>query len=173
MKKSFLFALAIGASLTGNAQTLSPSVISSGGGYSTHPGGSLSYTVGEMSMVQTFAAGNTVLTQGFQQPTDKLTALVDMTRDAFGSFAVYPSLAIDNVWFGLELPEAGHVSVVIFDAQGKKVSEIYNGIYTSGKLIHGANVSVFAAGNYFLTMTFTSDKTQKVHTTSKQFQIIL
>ena len=52
------------------AQSLSPSVIASAGDFFSNSSGSLSFTVAEMSMVQTFTATNNVLTQGFQQPED-------------------------------------------------------------------------------------------------------
>ena len=52
-------------SLTINAQTLSPFVISSTGGSSS--GNELSWTVGE-TFTETFTSGNNILTQGFQQP---------------------------------------------------------------------------------------------------------
>ena len=52
-------------SLTINAQTLNPFVISSTGGASS--GNELSWTVGE-TFTETFTGGNNILTQGFQQP---------------------------------------------------------------------------------------------------------
>ena len=49
------------------AQTLSPSVLPSAGGYFSASNGSLSWTLGE-TMTPTLTAGATMLTQGFQQP---------------------------------------------------------------------------------------------------------
>ena len=51
------------------AQSVSPQVISTAGGYVEGTGLSLSYTIGEVA-VQTLTAGSLVLTQGFQQPLD-------------------------------------------------------------------------------------------------------
>lgn len=50
-----------------NAQTLSPSVTPSAGGYFTGGGNSLSWTMGE-TFNTTLQSGNKMLTQGFQQP---------------------------------------------------------------------------------------------------------
>ena len=50
------------------AQTLSPTVISSSGGFYSAGNTTLSFTVAEMTMVQTFMQPNNMLTQGFQQP---------------------------------------------------------------------------------------------------------
>ncbi len=172
MKKIYLVFSAVFLSFSMNAQMLTPTVISSTGGFSQNANGSLSYTVGEMTMVETFTAGGNILTQGFQQPTDKVTGLLDFTRDEFGSFVVYPNPAVDNFWFGLQLPEAGKVTVGLFDVLGQKVLDVYESNYTDGKVMQQTNVTAFAAGLYFLTMNFTSDKDGKVHTTTKKFQII-
>ena len=52
---------------TSNAQSLSPQVIASSGGYQTSPAGSLSFTIGETN-TQTLSSATHMLTQGFQQP---------------------------------------------------------------------------------------------------------
>ena len=155
-----------------NAQMLTPTVISSTGGYSSNANGSLSYTVGEMTMVQTFSANGHILTQGFQQPNDNVTGLIDLTQDEFGSFVVYPNPAVDNMWFGFQLPEAGKVQISLYDVIGQKVSDVYHTSYDNGKIVEQLNVSTYAAGMYMLSMTFVSDKDGKAHTSSKKFQII-
>lgn len=50
-----------------SAQSLSPQVIATTGGYTSNAAGSLSYTVGE-TVIQTLSTGSHTLTQGFQQP---------------------------------------------------------------------------------------------------------
>ena len=50
-----------------NAQSLSPQVIASAGGYQSNATGSLSFTIGETN-TQTLASATHMLTQGFQQP---------------------------------------------------------------------------------------------------------
>jgi len=114
-----IFFLMFSATLL-NAQMLTPTVIASTGGFTSNANGSLSYTVGEMTMVQTFTANGNILTQGFQQPEDNLTGLIDITQDEFGSFVVYPNPAVDNLWFGFQLPEEGKVQIALYDAIGQK-----------------------------------------------------
>lgn len=173
MKKLYFTLLAFSSFFIASAQMLTPTVISSTGGFSSNGGnGSLSYTVGEMTMVETFAQGANILTQGFQQPNDNMVGILEMTQDEFGSFAVYPNPAVDNVWFGIELPETGKLSVALTDIIGQKIADVYSTNYNNGKIIQQTNVSLFAAGVYFLTMTFTSDKDGKTHTTTKKFQVI-
>lgn len=154
------------------AQSLTPTVISSTGGFSSNANGSLSYTVGEMSMVQTFSASGNILTQGFQQPNDQLVGLIDITKDEFGSFVVYPNPAVDNLWFGFQFPEEGRIAIAVYDVLGQKVAEVYNGNYDTGKTTDGFAVSNFAAGSYYLSLTFTSDKDNRTHLVTKPFQVI-
>jgi hypothetical protein len=164
--------LAVAAPVWMYAQSLTPTVISSTGGFSSNANGSLSYTVGEMSMVQTFSAGGNILTQGFQQPNDQLVGLIDITKDEFGSFVVYPNPAVDNLWFGFQFPEEGRITIAVYDVLGQKVAEVYNGNYDTGKTTDGFTVSSFAAGSYYLSLTFTSDKDNRTHLITKPFQVI-
>jgi len=172
MKKLyFAFAITL-VSLGLNAQMLTPQVIASTGGYSSNATNSLSYTVGEMTMVQTFSAGGNILTQGFQQPNDEVLGILDVTQDDYGSFVVYPNPAVDNAWLGFTLPEAGKVTIMMYDVLGQKVSDIYTANYESGKIVTQANTTLYAAGVYFMTMTFVSSVDNKTHITTKKIQII-
>ena len=172
MKKIY-FLLLMAVTATGlSAQMLTPTVISSTGGFSSNANGSLSYTVGEMTMVQTFSANGNILTQGFQQPNDNVTGLIDLTQDEFGSLVVYPNPAVDNMWFGFQLPEEGRVQIALYDVLGQKVSDLYNANYDNGKIVEQVNVSMYAAGVYMLTMNFVSAKDGKTHVSTKKFQVI-
>ncbi|MEO8087710.1 MAG: T9SS type A sorting domain-containing protein [Bacteroidota bacterium] len=64
-----------------NAQTVSPSVIASSGGFASGASGQLSYTTGEMTMVQTINGAGNYLTQGFQQPFDFNVAVEELTSE--------------------------------------------------------------------------------------------
>lgn len=74
----YLWALIVLTCLSVQAQTLSPSVISSGGGYTAENIGSLSFTISEMTMVETFVKGSIMLTQGFQQPEISTVSIEDV-----------------------------------------------------------------------------------------------
>jgi hypothetical protein len=172
MKKIYLLASVLFCALLSNAQMLTPTVIASTGGFSSNANGSLSYTVGEMTMVQTFSANGNILTQGFQQPNDQMVGLLDLSQEEFGSFAVYPNPAVDNLFFGFQLPEEGKVEIFLYDAIGQKVSDVFHTSYDQGKIIQQLNVSSYAAGVYMLTMNFVSNKDGKLHTSTKKFQVI-
>jgi hypothetical protein len=157
------------------AQSLAPTVIASTGAYSVNGNYSLSYTVGEMTMVQTFTSSNgaNILTQGFQQPNDSLiTGLLNITPDEYGSFVIYPNPAVDQFWFGFQLPESGRITLTLYDAIGQKIADIYNGNYESGNTINSSNVSTLAAGVYMVTMTFISSKDGQTHLNTKKLQVI-
>lgn len=172
MKKFSTLLFVVAAPAWMFAQSLTPTVISSTGGFSSNANGSLSYTVGEMTMVQTFTAGGNILTQGFQQPNDNLVGILDMTEDEFGSFAVYPNPAVDNLWFGFQFPEAGQIAVAVYDVLGQKVADVYNGSYTTGKTTEGTQVVDYAAGSYYLSLTFTGNKDNRTRVITKPFQVI-
>lgn len=176
MKNLYLLFFAAVSSLGLVAQpTLSPTVIASTGGYasSSAANASLSYTVGEMTMVQTFTGGNNILTQGFQQPdTVIVNGLINITQDAYGSLVVYPNPAVDNFYYGFQLPEPGRVDVALFNELGQKMADIYHGNYTNGNIIAQANSSSFAAGMYFLTLNFTATTDGKTYVTTKKVQIV-
>ena len=172
MGKILTIVLAAVAPVWMYAQSLSPTVISSTGGFSSNANGSLSYTVGEMTMVQTFSAGGNILTQGFQQPNDQLVGLIDFTKDEFGSFVVYPNPAVDNLWFGFQFPEAGRIAIAVYDVLGQKLADVYTGNYDNGKTTDGFAVSNFAAGSYYLSLTFTGEKDNTSRIITKPFQVI-
>ena len=157
----FAFAAAV------SAQTLSPTVIASGGNYASANGTSLSYTIGEMSAVQTFTAGSTILTQGFQQPNDIINGLLDIEKGPDGSFSVYPVPAQTILWFGYEFTEAGKVEVNMTNVLGQKMNFALNEGYDNGKHVHSFDCSTYASGNYFLTVKFTSPSGQEKILTKK------
>jgi hypothetical protein len=172
MKKLyFIFAISLIAAGI-HAQILTPTVIASTGGFTSNVNNSFSYTVGEMTMVETISAGNHILTQGFQQPNDHVLSLIGITQDEPGSFVVYPNPAVDNTWLGFTLPEAGRVTIVMYDAAGQKVADIYTSNYESGKIVTQANTSLYAAGTYFMTMTFVSSFEGKTHLITQKVQIV-
>lgn len=172
MKKN-LFAIALCAfSILANAQSLTPQVIASAGNSSTVGNVNLSYTVGEMAMVETFTNGNTILTQGFQQPELMVSSILESEKSALGSFAVYPNPANAEVFFGYEFPKEGSVEVAIYDVAGKFVSNVWTEIdYVSGKSIHSFQCDKLASGNYVVSANFIDTNGSK-QTLSKKLQVV-
>ena len=149
------------------AQSVSPQVIASGGNYVSSASGSISYTIGE-AVTPTLSGGGHILTQGFQQPTDIVNGLLDIEKEAFGSFSVYPIPAVDKLWFGYEFPTQGLVKVQLYNTLGQKLDFEMTEAYASGKVIHSFDCTSYAAGQYILSATFiASDNSQNI--LSKQF----
>ena len=69
MKKVYTFILLLYA-LSAGAQSTTPTVVASSGGFFSNTAGMLSFTVGELAAVTTLSSPNNYLTQGFQQPSD-------------------------------------------------------------------------------------------------------
>jgi hypothetical protein len=171
MKKHLLYFFALVLTFTAQAQSLTPTVIASGGAYSSNGGVSLSYTVGELAAVQTFTSANTILTQGFQQPNDIVNGLLDIEKGADGAFSVYPIPAQTTLWFGYEFTEAGKVEVSLVNILGQKMQYSLMESYDTGKLIHSFDCSAYASGNYILSVKFTATSgPEKI--LSKKIQII-
>ena len=154
------------------AQTLSPTVIAASGAYAANANSSLSYTVGEMSMVQTFSSANNILTQGFQQPNDKITGLLNIGPNAEGSFIVYPNPAVDNLWYGYQFAQTGTITVDLYNALGQKLSTVFDGDYAGGKTVGQVNASSLAAGAYFLNFHFTGATDGTAQLITKKFLVI-
>ncbi|MCW3125210.1 MAG: hypothetical protein JWO03_868 [Bacteroidetes bacterium] len=170
MKKSILAIVLLAAITVSKAQSLSPTVIASAGSYSVVGGTSLSSTVGE-PVIQTLSQTNTILTQGFQQPNDIVNGLLDIEKEANGSFSVYPNPTQATLWFGYEFAETGKVEVSLYDIVGQKLGYSLNENYDSGKLVHSFDCSSYAAGNYVLSVKLTQSSGKEI-ILSKKFQVI-
>jgi len=102
------------------AQSLSSAVIASSGGYFSNSSGSLSETIAEMTMVETFQATSGILTQGFQQPDDG-TSSIDETTQA--DVSIYPNPTNGQFSLTINASANGSASVSIYDLLGQTVHE--------------------------------------------------
>ena len=155
-----------------NAQSLSPSVIASTGGFSSNTNNSLSYTVGEMTMVQTFSTSGNILTQGFQQANDVPTGLLNINQNEKGDLVLYPNPAVDKVWYAFEFTSTGTVSFVLTNILGQRIAEVYHMDYDGGKVSQTAQVSALASGTYFLSAIFVNRSTGNSNQITKKFEVI-
>lgn len=172
MIKLFSILLLAAAPLLVKSQSVSSSVISSTGNFTSNANISVSSTAGEMSMVQTFSSSSVILTQGFQQPDPQPVSIDNIIITQPGSLSIYPNPATDNVWLGFELNEAGQVAIAIYDVLGQKISDVYNGTYNEGKVTQQVSLNGLAAGSYYLGLSFTAEKSKKTQTVTKSFYVI-
>jgi hypothetical protein len=152
-----------------NAQTLSPFTVSASGGYSSTASGSLSYTVAEMTMVQTFTGTNNILTQGFQQPEDFSVSITE-NKVLSGGMVICPN------------PTNGQFSL-IFNSEGSQTNsvKIYNLVgqivfaktleSAQGKSTQSFDISHQSQGIYMLEFT-TIDNKGKTNTVVQKINLV-
>ncbi len=157
---------------TTEAQSLTPSVVASSGGFSNSANGSLSYTTGEMTMVKTFTNGSNTLTQGFQQPDSVVViGLLDPAKPE-GNVALYPVPASTQLWFAYQFEKPGRVEVTLFDMRGAQIDFTYSTQSSGAKEAQALNCEALAAGTYLLRVAFTAEGDNRPGVITKQFQVI-
>jgi hypothetical protein len=147
-----------------NAQTLSPQVISSSGGFYSGASATLSVTVAEMTMVQTFNQPNNILTQGFQQP-EQLTTAIQENDLTMGDVSIYPNPSNGQFVVDYKATSDGDYLVKIFNMTGQVV---FSQSYSAGvgqNTIH-IDMSSYRQGIYLLEMSdinLNSKKNTSIH----------
>src|ERR1017187_110562 len=91
------------------AQSVSPFVIASSGGYFSNATFSVSSTFGEMTMVETFSDGNNFLTQGFQQPFNNTTGISSIIPES-DSYSIFPNPSNGNFMLTYHYASSGSAS---------------------------------------------------------------
>lgn len=131
-----------------SAQSLTPAVISTSGGFTANGTAMLSFTAGEMTMVETFYNAGSVLTQGFQQPEDFNVSVKDIEIvNKEISIGPNPTHGLVNMFF--DTKEALRLNISVLDMAGR--------IFYSGEIEKLAgnnfvrmNLSSVACGDYFI-----------------------
>ena len=122
MKAILLFIALIPFGL--RAQSLSPMVISSGGGSATTSAVSLDYNLGEVA-VTTLSSSNNILTQGFEQPSSGTSSIVSTQTRETGINA-WPNPASYILYVKADNISAGPAFVQLIDIQGRSLNEFSN-----------------------------------------------
>ncbi len=78
MKTKISFIIFFAGAIICNGQSIERSVVGSSGDYFEGTNISLSWTLGEIA-TETYTSGNTIITQGFQQPDITVRIYVDLT----------------------------------------------------------------------------------------------
>lgn len=150
------------------AQTTSPSVISTAGGLASNEGGSLSYTIGEMAMIETFSTTAHVLTQGFQQPWDFITAVDDPL--SWLGIAVYPNPASGFFYVRLQSTLLTEAKLTVTDVLS---SQVFHELVelSSVSAVHRINTGHLPAGIYVLSIKGLDHQGQDVRPISTKIHI--
>jgi len=146
------------------AQSLSPSIFSSGGNYYQNPALSISQTVGELSLTKIFF-NNLILTQGFQQPEIIINA-VQGTGEEISFLQVYPNPSDEYFHISSHFNDFDECIIDISDDQGKIIDHqvLNNSIQSPNQIT--ISTSEWKSGLYNLTIQL-GRKGRIVHTNKK------
>lgn len=138
-------------------QSVTPFVTSPAGDFffNSNAGASLSFTVGEMTMVETFFANQHFLTQGFQQPVVQVIAVADPS-DFLEEFVIFPNPASDyiNVRYQLRFP--GTITLQMVNLNGVEVMPAYVDRYSGGLREEMLPLEQVSQGMYVLRVRYES-----------------
>jgi hypothetical protein len=141
------------------AQTLSPSVISSSGGFYTSESTLLSFTLAEMALVQTFISPDNTLTQGFQQ-AENLTVEIPENLPASESAIIYPNPTSGLFTLNYFSNSIEENSIRLYDLLGQEV--LIKGISQStGPSALTIDIRSFNQGTYLLEFVMKNPKGEK------------
>jgi hypothetical protein len=153
-----LFALILISGIS-QSQTLSPTVISSSGGFYSTGSAMLSFTVAEMTMVQTFTSAGNMLTQGFQQPEDYVVGISE-TPTVLDDILIYPNPTNGMFTLSYSSNNSGENVINLYNLVGqvvltKAVSQ------SAGVSTVDFDISSFSQGIYMLELTTENTKGEK------------
>lgn len=158
--KKILTVVTLISFFSAGAQTLTPTVVASSGGFFSNPSGMLSEAVAELAAVTTLTSTNNFLTQGFQQPSADFSTTVEPIVSEDFSLSVFPnpSEGIFNLVIHSDADETFRLSV--YDIIGKKIISAEN-FLSRGKNIFRLDLSNRIAGIYLLECLFTNSQNGK------------
>jgi len=162
MKRSvLLILLAIAATTVIHAQGIGPSICNSAGGTAIIGTDEFDWSVGEMTMVETFHDSintNVYLTQGLLQPADYLNDVVHNNTLLANQLQVYPNPASSVVNIQYTSSTQGTLSYKLIDVAGQTVKG-GNTAVQPGKTSAQINVSDLADASYMLEITTNAGNT--------------
>lgn len=103
------------------SQTISPYVLASGGNYLLNSNFSNSFTIGEMTAVETVNGNSFFLTQGFQQCNPIISTGID--HDKISEISVYPNPSTGK--FHIQTGGYHIQQIELFSISGEKITTNY------------------------------------------------
>jgi len=146
-----------------NAQTITPQVVATSGGYMLNGGYSVSWTLGE-PVIATAQNGSTTLTQGFQQPSYNVLSITTQTIEGF-EVNVYPNPSSDFVVIDWTTDLQNMIYITLFDMAGKMISE-QSFAATQDKV--SLNMSKLASAQYLLEVKTQNNSVTKIFRITKK-----
>lgn len=151
------------------AQPLSPTVVSTSGGFYSNAAGMLSFTTGEMSAIETHTTPNTILTQGFQQPYDSPTLVTTTPQQPF-SYSIYPNPSNGDFDLLIITEKKLHILLTISNLLGNEIQTFKLDPFEDVH-IHSIHVTALP-GIYIATFKIKDKDTCSQYLASQKIQII-
>lgn len=151
MKKLYTFILLL-YTINAGAQSTTPTVVASSGGFFSNTAGMLSFTIGELAAVTTLSSPNNFLTQGFQQPSD-FGVFVPPVKDESFSVSVYPNPSTAFFTLSVNAANGMLMQFTIYDMLGKKIMESEKNL-SRGKNLLTIDLHQQVTGMYLLECSF-------------------
>jgi Secretion system C-terminal sorting domain len=119
----------------------------------------ISYTIGEMPLIQSWQSNGLLITQGILQPSK---GIADDTYECFNQaeVKVFPNPGQGIFSLQLSILKKGNAKTVLFDAAGKQL-QTEEFIYNSFSFTKQYNISKLTNGVYYLQLFFTESETGK------------
>jgi hypothetical protein len=150
-----LFAQQTGTQVVGTQTPCAAAGVGTAGNFT------ITYTIGEMPLVETAKSNGLIITQGVMQP---LTFIADTSSQCLNKTEVriYPNPNNGRFSVQLNLLRRGKITILLYDASGRLLQS--NAFDYPTFLIRQYDISNMANGNYFLQLLFTPEgktETQK------------
>lgn len=146
MKNLFLYFILMVATSFLQAQSIERQVIASGGAFAEATGLQLSFTVGELAIVQ-LENGELLLAQGFQQ--GEAATPVSFFEPERLHFTLYPNPTKDAVWLKMDAALQNSLKISIFNAEGKLLQQRMEAL---AAIPFELNLQPLPAGTYFILL---------------------
>ena len=168
--KKLITIIMIYVSVNAGAQSLTPTVVASSGGFFSNAAGMLSYTVGELAAVTTLQSSNNFLTQGFQQPSDFGVYVPSVSGENF-SMNVFPNPSTGQFYISVKTPKDYTLTFSVYNMLGKSV------IAPQSKALRGnamlpLDLSHQIVGIYLLECVFTNIRSGEKFTNYSKLNLI-
>tara|TARA_Y100000385_G_scaffold163122_1_gene169076 strand:- start:127 stop:639 length:513 start_codon:yes stop_codon:yes gene_type:complete len=131
------------------AQSIAPQSVNSGGTKMSQSNSSLSFTVGELVVLNLSDSEGNTLEGGFTAGATLTTVSIHETDATLLDIKVFPNPTSDLVNIQINHSNIDQVVLTITDLQGK---EVYNGKYAGISNVIGINTASYATGTYVLSL---------------------
>lgn len=151
MKLLYSVLLCLGANIL-LGQSLERQVIASYGNYSESSSISLSATAGEVATA-TFEQADIVLTQGFQQPSEKDPGIGIERIFQSLNIRAFPNPTSQKIILELNSDKQVEIFVRLFDMTGKQLQTGAEKLNILGRNIHEIDLEKYASGQYIIQLS--------------------